>query len=854
MSNMRVIITEKKDVADSMATAMGWRSANGGYEGTFEGAPVRVVWARGHLLTMESPDDINPSLGWNSPTLLAPIPRAVKMLIPEEPGVEENRTLAYRMKVIKSALDAAKGEESEVILATDSDREGEYIGWSILAFYDWKKPVRRCWLTEGMDTKSMTKALSNLLPASDKKSLARAAEARARCDWAYMYLVRLLSFYGRKGLLGQHLGTGEGRESVVSIGRVQSAALYMIFSREMEIRSFVPKTFFKLLGDFETAGVMLSAEYKPKVTREIIDAQPAGVSWEPQGIEGEGKLDRPLFTGLEQVAAFEQRLMANADKATVATYDEGTKEQHPPITFDLVAAKSALSGECKISGDLAQAVIEDLYEQGFISYPRTAHGELPMALYEPAERDSRLNALTGINVLASAANRALAIHGGSDGQYRAFKPKVFVTKKLEHFGLIPTQKTMNAGVLAGMTPRKALGKSVVHTSAHMQTAYLLIAERFIQAMLPPVQLATQKITFRVPVEDLLGHPESIFAAAAERTVDAGWRGIMNAGGNKAGDLPKLTPGTASPLKKLNREEGKTKAPSRYSETNFEKAMQNAAREVNDPELRKYMADGSNKPEGIGTPATRKDIVPTLKTRGYIRADKGGTFFLEPKGEELISYLMSHGHHWMYRIDTTAEWEGRLAELTELEDDQRATADRDRFIEDMLLNIESVIDWMNEKYLGQEGVKRERTSTVTDNMKRAIKSIADRKGIKLPSGTLSDPVKAKAFLDEHAPKKEPAADGEVTQFAPSEAQMNYLAKIEKDTGVKATADDMSSQAKLNAFIDKQKATLGAKPPSEKMISYAKSLASKLPADKQPKPDVFTRADKCSAFIEKHKGKK
>ncbi len=850
-NNMRTIITEKKDVADAMAAAMGWKAANGGYEGTFENAPVRVVWARGHLLTMETPDDINPSLGWNNPSALAPIPRAVKMLIPEEPGVEENRTLAYRMKVIKSAIDAS----NEVILATDSDREGEYIGWSILSFYNWEKKVRRCWLTEGMDAKSMTKALSNLLPASDKKSLARAAEARARCDWAYMYLVRLLSHYGRKGLLGQHLGTGEGRESVVSIGRVQSAALYMIFSREMEIRSFVPKTFFKLLGDFEAAGVVLNAEYKPKVTREIIDAQPAGVSWEPQGIEGEGKLDRPLFTGVEQVAAFEQRLMANAGKATVATYDEGTKEQHPPITFDLVAAKSALSGECKISGDLAQAVIEDLYEQGFISYPRTAHGELPMALYEPAERDSRLNALTGISALSSAANRALAIHGGSDGQYRAFKPKVFVTKKLEHFGLIPTQKPMSASTLAGMTPRKALGKKgVAHTSEHMQKAYLLIAERFIQAMLPPVQLATQKITFSVPVEDLLGHQESIFSATAERTLDAGWRGIMNAGGNKAGDLPKLTPGAAAPLKNLNREEGKTKAPSRYSETNFEKAMQNAAREVNDPELRKYMADGSNKPEGIGTPATRKDIIPTLKTRGYVRADKGGTFFLEPKGEELISYLMTHGHHWMYRIDTTAEWEGKLAELTELEDDSKACADRDSFIEDTLRGIEGVIDWMNEKYLGQEGVKRERVATVTDNMKKAIKSIADRKGIKLPSGTLSDPVKAKAFLDEHAPKKEPAAEGEVRQFAPSEAQMNYLAKIEKDTGVKATADDMSSQAKLNAFIDKQKATLGAKPPSEKMISYAKSLASKLPADKQPKPDVFTRADKCSAFIEKHKGKR
>ena len=850
----RVIITEKKDVADSMAAAMGWKPGNGGYVGTFENAPVRVVWARGHLLTMESPDDIEPTLGWNNPHGLSPIPRVVKMKIMEEPGVDENRTLAYRMKVIKSAMDVA----DEVILATDSDREGEFIGWSIIEYYRWNKPVRRCWLTEGMDVKSVTKALSNLLPASDKKSLARAAEARARCDWAYMYLVRLLSYYGRKGHLGAHLGTGEGRESVVSIGRVQSAALYMIFAREMEIRNFVPKTFFKLFGDFDAAGILLNAEYKPKVTREIIESEPAGVSWEPQGIEGEGKLDRPLFTGADEVKAFEQRLLGSAAKATVASYEEGTKDQHPPITFDLVGAKSALSSACKINGDVAQAVIEDLYEQGFISYPRTAHGELPMSLYDPGERDTRLKALSGINSLSGAALRAIAIHTGNDTQYKAFKPKVFVTKKLEHFGLIPTEKSMSASTLAGMNPRKAIGKKVMHSSAHMQTAYLLIAERFIQALLPPVRLATQKVTFSVPVPDLLGHKESIFAANAERTLDPGWKGIMNAGGNKAAELPKLTKGTPAPLKKLNREEGKTKAPSRYSESNFEKAMQNAAREVNDPVLRKYMADGSNKPEGIGTPATRKDIVPTLKVRGYMRADKGGTFFLETKGEDLINYLIKHNHHWMYRIDTTAEWEGKLAELTELENDAQACKDRDRFVEDTLGNIEGFIAWMNDKYQGQQGIQRERTfGSVTPKMKAAIKSISEKKGIKLPAGTLTDPAKAGAFLKEHLPQRQPAANGAPASpgsFAPSEAQLSFLTKVEAAVGVKASAEERADRTKLSAFLDKHKKALDVQPPSEKMVSFAKNLAAKLPKEKQPGDKVFKEMAACRKFIDGQMAKK
>lgn len=852
----RVIITEKKDVADAMAKAMKWRAGQGGYEGTFEGAPVKVVWARGHLLTMQSPEEIDPTLGWNDPERLAPIPRAVKMKIIEEPGVEEFRSIKGRMNVIKAALANA----DEVILATDSDREGEYIGWSILEYFNWRKPVRRCWLASGMDETSMTQAMKSLLPASDKKSLARAAEARARCDWAYMYIVRLLTFYGRRGLLGSHLGTGAGRESVVSIGRVQSAALYMIFKREMEIRHFVPKTFYKINAEFLAASVLLNAEYRPKVTREIIERMPEGVTWEPQGLEGEGKMDKPLFTGVEQVKAFRKRLLDNAAAAVVEEYSEGTKEQHPPITFDLVAAKSALSGACKINGDVAQVVIEDLYEQGFISYPRTAHGELPMNMYAPAERDSRLRCVAGLPGLTAAANKALAIHNGKDADYKPFKPKVFVNKKLEHFGLIPSQKTVNASVLASMSPKKRVNNKTPHTAEHMRVAYQLIAERFVQAMLPPVKLATQKITFRVPTQDMLGHPTSLFVANAERTVDPGWKAIMNAGGDKANELPRLKNGTSAPLQRVTMDEGQTKAPSRYSEKNFERAMQSAAREVNDPELRKYLADGTNKPEGIGTPATRKDIIPTLKVRNYIRADKSNTFFLEAKGEELINYLMKNGHHQMYRIETTAQWEGKLSDMTELEDDLKASKMRDEFIEETLCDIERFIREVNDTYRGQESKAVNRApSAVTPRMKEVIKNIATRKGIKPPPGTLTDPAKAQAFLNEHIPKKD-ASEGATSSgssgssFAPSEAQLNLLNKIEEAAGVKATQEERNDRAKLSAFIDKHKGAMSAQPPSEKMLKWAKDIAAKLPEDKKPKPEVFTRMDACRKFIDQHVKKK
>lgn len=842
------IITEKSSVSKPMAEAMGWVRTARGFEGKLNGDDVVLTHARGHLLTMEDPDDVDPELGWNNPFKLAPIPRAIRIVpIIEEQKSGENKELSQdRLKAIGQALKDA----DEVILATDADREGEYIGWLILEHFGFKKKVRRCWLGEGMDEVSMRKALQNLLPAESKKSLARAAEARARCDYAYMYLVRLLTYYGRRGVLGDHLGRGQGRESVVSAGRVQSAALYMIYKREMEITNFVPKTFFNIFGNFGIEGVTLESEYLPRVTQEIVDADPPGIIWEAQGTESENKLPKARFTGVKEVQDFKARLLAKAADAKVAEYKEGKKEKSPPITHDLVSAKAALSKKCGINGDVAQLVIEDLYEQGFISYPRTAHGELPNNLYEPAERDTRLKCVMGLPGLSAAAQRALDIHAGSDKQYKAFKPAVFVSKKLEHHGLIPSNKPVNASALMRMTPRKQVNNRVLHTGLHMAEAYTIIAESYVTAMLPPAVFATQRIVFVVPTQDMMGEPQARFSANASRIVDPGYLGIMNLKSDEATNLPKLQNGASAVVEEVVLKEGTTKKPSRYSESNFERALQKAAKEVDDPELRAFMADGSNKPEGIGTPATRKDIVPTLKARGYIKSDNKGVFFLEPKGKEYIEFQADCQEHWMYKIETTAEWEGKLQDMAELEDDQSAIAMRDAFVEETLTNIEGYIKRINERYSKVELKLLPRVaSVVTDRMKAAIKSIAERKGIALPRGILTDPKKASEFLNEHAPK--PADDGTGGSSAPSDAQLSFLAKVEAAVGIKASDEVKADRKLLSDFLNTHKDAMSATPPSEAQIKFAKSLAAKLPADQQPPESVYQRMDECRKFIDKHK---
>lgn len=843
-----VIITEKKDVADNMAKAMGWSRVRDSYEGYLNGKPVKAVWARGHLLTLAEPDK---SIGWNDPVALEHIPRATPIvpIIEKEPTRNSAKNLLDNIKI-------ALSRATEVILATDCDREGEYIGWLILEHLNCTVPVRRCWLASGMDERSIKQSLTDLLPDWEKKPLARAAEARARSDWAYMFLVRAMTFYGRKGHMGKLLGTGAGRESVVSVGRVQSAALFMIYKREMEIRNFKPKDFHSVLGNFSVIGNLLQAEYAPQVTQAVIDAGPPGVHWEPQGLEGENKLDKPVFIDKALVEQFSQRLMLAADQARVDDYKEGTREQHPPITYDLVEAKSALSGKCGVTGDVAQAVIEDLYEQGFISYPRTAHGELPMGLYRPDELNPRLNVVMAVPGLEAAAQRALAIHGGTDKAYKQFTPKVFVNKKLEHYGLIPSTKEVSAKILADMQPRKQGGG---HTAEHMRAAYILIATRYVQAMLPPAKLATQKITFAVPVQDLLNQPTSIFIAKAQRTIDPGWREIMAAGENKASELPKLSPGQAARLESVEIKTGKTKAPGRYSEQNIEKALQKAAREVDDPKLRAYLADGSDKPEGIGTPSSRKDIIPTLKVRGYIRADKSATFYLEEKGEEFINFQMKHNHDWLYRIETTAQWEGKLSDIALLSDDRKASELRDSFVEETLGNIEQYIRWLNSEFL-EKSPAREQPETgaptqVTDRMKSAIKSIAERKNIPVPRGALSNPLKAKEFLDEHAPKQpqKPSGTEQGTPniAEPSQAQRDLAEKLAKLTGNHPTPEEMADRRKLSAYIDRNKPAEVIKPPTDKMIKFAEDIAKKLPDKDKPSADVFKSWKACNEFISKNK---
>lgn len=834
-----LIINEKRDQAEKLALAMGWKKGNFCYEGVLNGKPVEVVWASGHLHELLPPDELDKTLTWqDEPTKLLPIPRDFRLRLIDNSHLPKPIQAPVLYENITKRLKYC----DEIIIATDADREGEAIARNIIEQSSFSGSVRRAWLAGGLDKKSLTTAISNLKGEFDTIGWYRAAQARGFSDWAYQYLVRAYTFYAKYGKFGHYLGQGRGAEGVMSVGRLQTVIVSMIVKREIEIQEFVPKDYYNITGNFLFQSTDFDASYSPKVTETIISDQPAGVTWEPQKPKnGNPQLDRPLFTDKAVVEKFKQDLMANQDKAYINSYSESTEKESPPNTYALTDAQKEIGKLCGVSGTIAQVILEDLYEQGWTSYARTSKSELPVNLYDPVERNGVLGHLTNLPSLANQAQMAMDIHNGNHQNYKPFKPKVFVNKDMEHYGIIPTQQKMTPQAFSSLSPKKKKGKSCPHTAAHMQIAYEAVAKRYIQALLPPAEFGVQTVEINVPVRDLLGHNEAVFKTRGKRVIDEGWRAAFpKKGGTQDKILPKLSKGENGKLKNVTTKKSRTKAPPRYTLVSLPKELELVGKDISDPKYRKILQTA----EGIGRPATRSSAIETILKRGYAETKKEDLYATR-KGTDLIKYVPK----WLSTPETSAIWEDYITKIESQTDDQTAVTMRDNFVNKQIQKIEELIDYMNKKFLPELGERIiQAPKQVSEKMKKAIKRIEEQKGIKAPRGTLSDPMMASAFLSEHISKSNSGGS-----FKPSSKQIDFAQSIIKNLpdGVEFDNAILEDGAKLSEFINSHKKYL---PPTPGQLKFLESVIAKLPAGTNVPDDARKYASECSKFIDKHKSQK
>jgi DNA topoisomerase-3 len=827
-------ITEKRDQATKIASAIGLTEGKSCYNGSFRDGRITVVWASGHLLRLKLPDEIIADLTWqDSPKRYSPLPDDYEIVVNDNGDGRVKGMLFNISKYIKTA--------DCVILATDSDREGEAIGRMILEHFNFKGEVKRAWLAAGLDKKSLTDAMKNLKGEFDTIGMFRSAEARARTDRLFTYLTRAYTYYAKYGKFGSYLSQGKGSSGTMSVGRLQTVIVNMIVMREDEIKNFVAKDHHTLTGHFKFKGADIQASFSPKVNEAIIASQPEGITWEQQKPKGDTiPLDKPLFTDTKRVNNFLSLLKDNKDSATISSSESFLEKDNPPNTFELADAQAYIGRKLGIDSGLVQTILEDLYEQEWTSYARTSKSEIPINLYEASERNGMFDAIIQLPSLQKEVQWAKDVHNGNDPQHKPFLPNVFSKKDMEHYGIVPTNKVMTPNAFANLAPRKRDKGGIKHTADHMRATYEIVCQQFICAMLPPAEYSSQKVEISMPVTDLLGNEESTFNAKARKLITEGWKSAFSGVTNKDSEFPELSRGDVGTLTRIESKKQRTKPPSRYTKSKLPKELSKVGKEIRDPELRKILRDA----EGIGRPATRKSAIETVLAREYVSIKKE-TLTPTEKGRELVKYVPG----WLKTPETSARLEDYMNKISSCKSDEQAIQMRNTFERMQIDRIEKLIKYMIDKFESDLG---ERVSNapkqVSVKMKKFIKTIAKSKGIEIPRGTLSDPIMAKAFIDENFEKR---AEGEA--YPPSEAQIRFAKRIADSLPPDTKIDDkIYKDAKLlTEFIDNNKSSLK---PSAKQIDLIRSIVAKLPAGTTVPPDVETSLDVATKFINKNMSSK
>jgi len=224
-----LIIAEKPSVAADLARALGKVPKQGDH---FENDEYVISSAVGHLVELEMPEDIDKKLYgfWRLETL---------PIIPKQFGLKPIEESKDRFGQLKKLL--ARKDISEVINACDAGREGELIFTYIYQLAKCKLPVKRAWM-QTMTNSGIIEAFKHLRDGARMAPLAEAARCRSESDW-------LIGINGTRALTKRMFGSRAG--NVASVGRVQTPTLAIIFGRELEIRSFQPRSYWRVTAVFQ---------------------------------------------------------------------------------------------------------------------------------------------------------------------------------------------------------------------------------------------------------------------------------------------------------------------------------------------------------------------------------------------------------------------------------------------------------------------------------------------------------------------------------------------------------------------------------------------------------------------------
>jgi DNA topoisomerase-3 len=606
------VIAEKPSVARDIAAVLG---AIGRGQGYFEGAGYVVTWALGHLVALAQPHEIDPA--WKHWRLAA-----LPMLPNEFPLVVVAETKAQFAVVRRILKDRAV---ERVVCATDAGREGELIFRYIYEAAACRKPVSRLWISS-LTPDAIRNGFRNLKRGSEYDALADAAKGRSRADW--LVGMNLSRAYSLK--LNQDL----------SVGRVQTPTLAIVAERELAIRRFVPEDYVEVVATFAASGSKNkneNAKYQGTWFRELARVERSDDVSKTRRLPPDGK----------DAAVIVARALAG--QAAIESVQGEVRKLPPPLLYDLTELQRHANRLFGLSAQQTLNTAQSLYERHkLLSYPRTDSRHL-----------SKDIAATLAGVVETIRDRYPGCIAPGTGARILGRRFVDDARVSDHHAIIPTITRVRDNAL----------------NNDERKIYDLVCRRLLEAWHEDYQYSITTVTTAITSRE---QPPTVdrYESRGTSVDQLGWK-VLDIGGGKR-------PPRAS--KKSSKEDGdgtgdesdeaeqplpaglvrglllqvldaapvtkRTRPPKHYTEATLLTAMENAGQSLEDKELSEAMRD-----LGLGTPATRAQIIETLLRREYL-IRRGKALEATEKGLGLVSVV----HHEVKSAAMTGEWEAKLKRL------------------------------------------------------------------------------------------------------------------------------------------------------------------------------------------------
>ena len=611
-------------MARAFAAALGKNFRNA--DGYMEAEDAIVTWCVGHLVSMSYPDAYDASLKkWS----MATIP-----FIPDQYKYQVIDGVKKQFGIVRRIL--TDPQVDTIYICTDSGREGEYIYRLVAAQAGVKgKRELRVWIDSQTEAEIL-RGIKEAKPSSAYDNLGRAAYLRAQEDYLMGINFSRALTLRYSDAMSRALGNDH---TTIAVGRVMTCVLGMVVKREREIRSFVKTPFFRIQAVITQPG---APEGSPSFTAQWQADEKSKYYGSPRLYKDSGFLKKEDAEDMIEYLASPQIPVS----AAIESIQRKKEKKNPPLLYNLAELQNDCSRFFKISPDQTLAVAQELYEKKLTTYPRTDARVLTTAVAK--EIGKNLRGLSSIPDYRQLLVPVLESKKKKKIDKTRYTDDKAVT---DHYAIIPTGEGL---------------KALPSLSKRSQDVYELIVRRFISIFYPPAVYDKVSVKLRIKTE--------AFTASMRPCTEKGYLEALDysffqkkESGEEQDSSEAAIPDFLKTARKSTKlqagpfsiREGETSPPKRYTSGSMILAMENAGQLIEEEELREQIR-GS----GIGTSATRAEILKKLFNNDYLRLNKKTQVITPSQTGEMIYDACSCALKPLLDPRLTASWELGLTQVAD----------------------------------------------------------------------------------------------------------------------------------------------------------------------------------------------